>query len=75
MFLLTQYEDGKLDDLLKEVAATDVTPGVPKAPPVTDEPESTDDSTMLPSQRNKRKYCCAWVNKLETLCAIEQNCP
>ena len=50
----TQNDEGKLEDLLKEVAETEVPPDAPQPPP--DQPDEEDgngDDEMLPSQRGK----------------------
>ena len=47
-----QYDDKKLDDLLKEVAETEVPADAPKAPPSLDEVEMADGNDLLPSQRD-----------------------
>lgn len=52
--MLTQNDESKLDDLLKEVAETEVPLDAPQPPP--DEPDQEDgngDDHMLPSQRGK----------------------
>lgn len=60
-----QYEEGKLDDLLKEVAGAEVPTDAPTAPPVQEEEMELTDANMLPSQRSKSKNKCilrsAWT--------------
>lgn len=49
-----QYDDGKLEDLLKEVAGTEIPADAPTAPSnPTDEDIEMTDVNMLPSQRSK----------------------
>ncbi len=49
---LLQHEDGKLEDLLKEVAETEVPADAPAPPP--DEPDELEtEEELLPSQREK----------------------
>lgn len=49
---ICQRDDGKLDDLLKEVTETEVPSDAPKAPPQ-DEIEIEGEDVLLPSQRGK----------------------
>ena len=49
-----QYDAGKLDDLLKEVAETETQGDAPAAPPPSaDEEIELTDANLLPSQRTK----------------------
>lgn len=50
-----QYDEGKLDDLLKEVTETEVPSDAPVAPPVTEETVELTDANLLPSQRGDGK--------------------
>ena len=56
-----QHDDGKLEDLLKIVASTDVPVDAPLAPPPTDEEMELTDAEMLPSQREKCKNMSFWI--------------
>lgn len=64
-----QLEDGRLEDLLKEVAETEIPADTPTAPPhPIDEDIEMTDVNMLPSQRDK---CNNWIDRATVFTGLD----